>query len=130
MKRDHHALAAFLAGRIHLPFRWAENDCVSFAFDAVKAQTGVDKLSNLGSYKTARGAAGILRREGGVAGICDKRLTLVSIGMAQRGDVGLVKNQDGADTLVVVDGAQLVGVGLDGPVRLPRSSLLRAWSAT
>lgn len=129
MPRDHHALAGFLAGRMRQPFAWGVNDCASLAFDAVAAQTGEDKLADLRGYASARGAAKRLAANGGLRGICDARLAPVGSAMAQRGDIGLVLNQDGEETLVVIDGQLLVGVGLGGAIRLPRAALLCAWSA-
>jgi hypothetical protein len=126
--RDHHALVALLDARMRAPFAWGTNDCVSFALDAAQAQTGVDLRPRLGcTWSTRRRATQALARRGGLRAAVDGVLRRVAPAKAHRGDIGLAEGPDGP-FLVVIEGDLLVGVALDGLVRLPRAALRYAWS--
>lgn len=129
--RDHAALLALIATRMRAPLAWGRgaNDCVSFAAAAVQAQTGVDPLAQVPNWRSARGAARVLRDLGGLAAAVDGVLTPVGTGRAARGDIALVEAPTGP-ALMVVEGETLIGPGPSGLVRLPRAAMLRAWSAT
>ena len=105
------------------------------AFGAVLAQTGVDHWApERGRYSTELGAAKVLARRGGVAGICDSVLRPIAPSLALRGDVGLMKGRqtpDGPvlDTLVLVEGDILWALHIDGLRPVERGHLERAWSA-
>lgn len=59
-------LAAYLESRRNAPFEFGVHDCCTFACDAVKAQTGTDPMALArGKYKTEKGAANWLKRNGG-----------------------------------------------------------------
>lgn len=132
MMRNHTAWVAFLEARATVPFAWGRraNDCISFAGQAVHALTGDDVLARCGhDWATRRGALRVLAAVGGRAAAADLMLTrLKSPGLAQRGDVGLVETE-AFRALVVVEGHTLVGPGVSGLVRLPRSAMSLAWSA-
>jgi hypothetical protein len=130
MVRDYEALHRYAASHMRTPFAWGEHDCVLFAADAVKAQTGVDRLAAYrGRWKTARGAARLLKRLGGMAAAVDQVLTPIAPSMAQRGDVAAWRDADGRLQLAIVEGESLMGPGEAGLMRLPRAAMVCAWSA-
>lgn len=110
------------------PFAWGANDCVTFALDAVRAQTGVNLRPQLGcTWSSARGAQKALAARGGLKAAVDSVLRRVARARAHRGDIGLAL-VDGREFLVVIEGDLVVGPGVAGLVRLPRGVLLAAWS--
>lgn len=131
MVRDHPALMAYIAARMRAPFAWGRHDCVTFAAGAIAAQTGRDPLAAVAhQWTTRRGAARILARVGGLAAAVDGVLTPIAPAMAARGDVAAWLDADGRPQLAIVEGATLIGPGLDGLKRLPRAAMVQAWSAT
>jgi len=92
--------------RLLMPFCWGLNDCALYAADSVLACTGMDPAHDLrGTYCTALQAARVMRRHGGLAGLAASRLgEQVPAAMAQRGDVGISPQRDGAALLVVCNG--------------------------
>jgi len=129
MKRDHHALADHIAAASGYPFVWGSNDCVLFAADAVRAQTGVDPLKGLPTWRSKAGAMRALAKLGGLEAAVDGVLTAIPPSMAKRGDIALVINADGSSALTVVEGDTLIGLDATGGRRLPRASMVKAWSA-
>lgn len=129
MVRDYNALVAYLDARMRAPFAWGRqaNDCISFAAGAAQAQTGGDFLDGLPNWTTHRGALRVLKRFGGLEAAVSSRLQTIAPAQALRGDLGLVMAQTGP-ALMVIEGATLVGPGLQGAVRRPRADMLRAWS--
>ncbi len=128
MIRDHAALVALLNACAHVPLVWGESDCVLFAADAVKAQTGVDLRPRLGcAWTSERAALRLLAARGGLAAAVDTILTRTPLAHAVRGDIGLV-DVAGVPCLVVIEGELVVGPGPNGLVRLQRSALTVAWT--
>lgn len=126
--RNIEALIALLDERGVEPFQWGRQDCVTFAAAAVKAQTGIDLLARVTwSWATEREALRILARVGGVAAAADLVLPRIAPAMAHRGDIGLVE-VEGQACLVVIEGDLVIGPGLKGLTRLPRTDLVAAWS--
>ena len=126
------ALAVFLESRDKAPFVWGANDCALFAADAVLAITGHDLGSDRGRYRTAKGAAGVLRRHGvdSVGALAERRLLAVSappvaVEFARRGDVG-VAALEGRETLVIRISGAWIGPGAEGTLTVPVAS--RAWA--
>lgn len=130
--RDYEALIAYLDARVRTPFAWgsAAHDCVSFAAGAVEALTGNNPLAKAGrTWSGERGAVRVLRHLGGLEAAADSVLErLAAPSLAHRGDVGLAKIGD-RSSLVIFEGVTVVGPGLNGLVRLPRSLASSAWSA-
>jgi hypothetical protein len=130
MVRDYEALHRYVASHMRTPFAWDGHCCVIHAADAVLAQTGVDKLAAYrGRWKTARGAARLLTRLGGMEAAVSTVLTPVSPAMAQRGDVAGWRDQHGRVQLAIIEGETLVGPGEHCQMRLPRAAMVCAWSA-
>lgn len=115
-------LTAFLALRRDAPAQWGTNDCALFAADAVHAMTGVDMAAQFrGRYRTAAGAAALIDELGGLQAIAAAAFGSMprsSWRLARRGDVVLA-DLDGRDTLMVCDGAYMVGPGERGAVYRP-----------
>lgn len=128
--RNHDALIAFLGERLSAPFAWRDNDCCSFAFEAVRVQTGHDAWAEeRDRYSTAKTAAQVIRRYGSIEAIADSRFERTEPGLAQRGDIALVPSgrAEGETTLAIFEGATIVAVGEANLVRLPRRIALAAW---
>jgi len=127
--RDDLALVGFLSARMRAPFAWGRNanDCVSFALAAAKAQTGREVLGDGVDWRTARGAARVLRRLGGLEAAVDGCLPAIAVAKARRGDVALVDTATGP-ALMIVEGVTLVGPGPNGLIRRPRADARKAWT--
>jgi hypothetical protein len=120
-------LNAAIAAAEHEPFGWGVHDCALFAADVVCAMTGFDYAAPYrGKYHSAPGAARILARNGGLAGILDTLFDEVSPAKAQRGDVVLWESETGP-ALGVVTGFTAAAAGPTGRVAVPMRLWLRAW---
>jgi hypothetical protein len=129
--RDYSALVAYLEARARYRFAFrpaaGHHDCVRFAAGAVQAQTGENPLKGL-TWRSAKAARAMLEDLGGLSGAVSSKLADVPVGMAQRGDIGLI-DLDGRESLCVIEGEMVVAAGVDRLVRLPRSAMTKAWSA-
>lgn len=124
-------LLALIDSRRDLPFAWGENDCCTFAFDAVKAMTGVDPMADWrGRYDSAPGVAREMVRRGfkTLAEAVDAAMpeVLSSPRLAQRGDVVMFDALEGP-ALAVVVGAHAAGVGPQGVTWVQMDQWTRAW---
>lgn len=122
-------LAALIAQRMAARFVWGENDCCLFACDAVLAITGHDPGADLrGTYATAAGAARVLQRVGGVAGVATQRAGPgVPVALAQPGDIGLCTQDNDHPALAVYGGSVWHAPGSLGLVAHNASNITRAW---
>jgi Domain of unknown function (DUF6950) len=142
IKKEHYLteeLHDFIVERLNKPFAWGENDCASFAGDAILAITGVDIAAEFrGAYKSERGAAKVIKRITGGSTIADAAVyCAVKHGlveydyplMAKRGDLVLIENGDGK-TIAGIIGlhGHPISPGVDGLVQFPITSVRRAWS--
>ena len=129
MSRDVEALLAFIESRERLPFAFGRpgNDCASFMLDAIAAQGGADPFPGK-TWKNEQEAARVIKRHGGLERAVTKRLRAIPPAMAQRGDVAGVPDDRFGVSLMIVEGATLVGPGARGNKRLPRSAMTRAWT--
>ena len=128
---------ALIRERIGQPFSWGTHDCAMLAFDAVHAMTGKDPAADLrGAYSTAEEAQAILRKLGGLNGICRDRFgpRIVPEDM-QCGDVALL-SRAACEGLTQEHGALgicwrglIVAQAEAGLAYLPASTVLRAWRA-
>lgn len=60
-------LSAVILARRERAFEWGATDCTQFAFDAIKAVTGIDRSApNRGKYNTPKGALKRLQKDHGV----------------------------------------------------------------
>jgi hypothetical protein len=130
MNRRLDRLFAFIEARSGVPFAWAQPfDCVSFALGAVKAQTK-RRLTGRLRWRTLAGARRAIEQAGGIEQALDAKLKRIAPAEAQRGDIAGVPDDLFGVRLMIVEGATLVGPGVRGLRRMPRSSMVSAWSAT
>lgn len=127
--RDVQALIAMIEARQSVRFRWGFNDCVRFAARAIRAQTGHDPLAGLPRWNSRREALAVCDELGGLIAAIDARLEEIPPAFAQRGDIAGIEDGLFGVRLMVVEGATLIGPGRRGLERLPRSAMMRAWSA-
>lgn len=132
-------LAAALEEARSTPFVWGEFDCALAMADMVVAMTGVDPAKRFrGRYKTARGAAGALRRYG--AGTLEATMTAlfgepVPRAFGRRGDAASVPLDADLDDrfrtaagIVGLDGVSVhVAAPARGLIRLPLRLATCAW---
>jgi len=126
-------------GRLHLliegarnrAFAWGTHDCVTFAADAVIAQTGHDPISDVrGTWKTARGAQLAMRAVDGGFGpaIASRCGVPVALPLASRGDLIRVPSENGPFLAIVdLSGTAACAPGKSGLVWVPLSSASAAW---
>lgn len=127
--RDIAALIALLDRRVNKPFAWRRGrDCAWFAAAAIKAQTGVNVLGDR-DWSSKRGARAVIAAEGGFEAAMDRRLARIPPALAQRGDIAGVADPLFGIRLMVVEGATLVGPGVRGLERQPRSMMIMAWDS-
>lgn len=128
MPRWEHQLAAAITEARVRPFAWGSHDCATWAFALRRELTGGADVAARwrGRYRTAAGAARVMRRLGwtdleamGRALLGDPHPTVL---FAQRGDVVL-----GPDGFGICVGASAVGIAPEGLVTLPLSSYRLAW---
>lgn len=123
------ALDAYVERHRCMPFAWGVHDCCQFPRGAIKAITRRDpsKGWRLGRYRTARGAAKVLVRLGGIENLPDRAgLVEIPVARAGRGDVMLCRN-DGRLALGVCIGQHCAAPGATGLVFVPALECLRAW---
>ena len=73
-------------------FEWGRVDCCLWPADAVRAMTGKDIASDFrGKYKTARKAASLLAKAGGLEGLGERAGARIAPLCAGVGDVGVVQ---------------------------------------
>jgi hypothetical protein len=136
-------LAEYIEGRKSAPFVWAGHDCCAFACGGVIVQSGVDPMKKaMGHYRTPRGAAGWIVRNGGSLMTVAVRLgeacgmRKIPVAMAGRGCVVLGTVRMETDNGVIETPA-LGLVGMDSRFSLfaakigfepyPTRSCLAAW---
>ena len=131
-------LADYLEERRAMPFEWGAHDCCRFACAGLVAQGLPDPMAGVRAYKTARGAAGAIKRLGG--SLDDAATTLaanaglheVAPAFAGRGCVVLADIEtpggeiEPALGLVSLDGTQALFAG-DGLVWRQIKDCRRAW---
>lgn len=131
MRRDAAALVAYIELRADWAFGYGRepqmHDCARFAGSGVEAATGVNPLKAFArTWTSARGAARVLRRAGGMAAAVSSVMDEVDPTLAQRGDVAMTA--EGA--LMLVEGPTLVGPAAPrGLTRVPRTNAVRTWRA-
>jgi hypothetical protein len=94
-------LALFLEEKSRVPFQWGANDCCTFTSDWIAMRSGEDPASGVrGTYRTALGAARVLKARNGVDGIARAFCTAkgwaeVHPAFSQRGDVMVYQTEHG-----------------------------------
>ncbi len=120
---------AFVASRISTPFIWGVNDCALFAADCVLATTGQDfAKGDLRGHRTARQALRTLRARGGLYGLATGALgPAVSVGLADEGDVMLVKVGKREALGICSPLGVVLGPSPSGLGSLPMSAAIVCW---
>lgn len=126
-------LSDVIAKHEALPFQYGVSDCATLPFDVIEALTGElpEQLRGLqGQYHDIESTIPLLRDRGcrNLGELFAKALPEVPLAFANRGDVGIANYRGAiAGGGVVIVGVDLIGKGIDGTVRLPRSHLSRAF---
>jgi hypothetical protein len=129
----------FLLDNKDKPFAYGDNDCCLHAANVLEAITGTDIASDFrGKYTTQLGALRTIAKVTGgttiadAAAYCANKHGLTEHThplMAKRGDLVVIDN---AGTLIAgvvhLNGFHVVSVSETGIVRLPITSIVRAWS--
>jgi len=117
------------------PFVWGKWDCCLFVCDIVYAFTGVDMAENFrGRYDSRKEANALMkrgRRKVSMEEFIDDMARRygaepIPIPMAGRGDVALFETELG-ETLGIFDGVNVLTMGYNGMIALPRTVALKAW---
>lgn len=116
-------------------FIWGELDCGMFAAGAVEVMTGIDPVDKLrGRYKTARGAAGVLKRYAGgkvkeaVAKALESNGFMpVELNYAQRGDIVICPVDDNHAAGICMGTNAIFLDNLDGLIHVPLNKCSMAW---
>ena len=124
-----------LAAAADRPFEFGKHDCCLAVADVVLAITGTDLAADFRGYEGKRAALAILKKHGGVIGIAEAmaaRLGIAEVppGLAQRGDVVIVKDEQGRDTLAIIDPtgrSALAAARAGGWGTRPVGCIARAW---
>lgn len=122
-------LLAFVESRRDAAFAWGQNDCCTFAADAVMAIAGADPMAAYrDGYDSALGAARRIREAGyaDLAAAVDAVLPAIAPLTAQRGDVVMFEAIDGP-ALGVVMGVYAAAAGPAGVTWVECSRWVRAW---
>lgn len=111
------------------PFEWGTHDCCLFAANAVKELTGDNHSGPFaGKYRSARTAAKLLKKHGGVRGIAGNALgSEIPPLTAGRGDVVLIQTAEHGDTLAVCVGERCAVPGVDQLLYVPLTEAVTAW---
>jgi hypothetical protein len=111
-------------------FNWGTHDCATWAFDLRRDLLGGDDTAALwrGRYRTARGAARVMRRLGWAsmpeAGVALLGMPLANVRLAQRGDLMLSPD---ATSFGVCLGAQVAFLAPEGLTLRALTSCVLAW---
>lgn len=123
------ALRLVVERHMALPSQYGVSDCYVIADDAVEAVTGARLYPAARRYRTARGGARVLRRHGflSVEDAFAAALPEIPVALAQRGDIGVVRQADGALSGGVFIAAGFLTRGVGSAVVLPHLSAARAF---
>ena len=113
----------YVAAHLEKPFKWGENDCVTFAVGWVNIRTGKDWLAELPKWNSAMQAHKLIHRLGGLEYLIDKALPRIHANYSKDGDITL-----GDNTVYLVAGEHIIGPGFDGLIFLDRTLIKCAWS--
>ena len=120
-------LLALIDERRTATFKWGAQDCCAFPADAVLAMTGVDPMAALrGRYNSARSAAVLMEKVGGIAAFLDALLPQVPPLLARRGDVVMFDADDGP-VLGIACGVTAAAAGPNGVTWIPLAQWRLAW---
>jgi hypothetical protein len=127
--------ADYLARAAGTRFRWGAHDCCLWIADWLVLRGHADPAADLrGRYRTARGAARVLSRHGGVPGLFASRAALAGLPRTEApvaGDIGVVQVTDLAGDAkpagAICTGARWACLAPTGLLVFPATPL-SAWS--
>jgi hypothetical protein len=122
-------LLAEIERHSHMPFEYGTSDCFIFPMDCVEAMTGNDPWAGQRGYRTDKGAAGRLRRQGfkNVGDAFADKFEEIPVGKAGRGDIGVIETDKGTAGVVFIDTVAMGKAEDVGVKRVPRSLVTRAF---
>ena len=120
------------------PWRWGFHDCAMFAAHIVEAITGADCARGLRGYKSARGAAAIVKKKGGFFEMIDEcaaknKIKQCDPAFASRGDVVIAEHSTDisfggmAAGVVGLSGRHVAVAAKVGWIWIPIETVLHAW---
>ena len=120
----------WFARRASAPFEWGSNDCVLYAMDSVQEITGEDPIPDLrDSWTSALQARRAVDEQGGMVAALDARFQRLETPLlAQRGDIGVLPEEDSWRIVVVCFGTHWAGPGPDGVITQPFDVAEIAWA--
>ena len=123
------ALRLVVEKHLALPTQYGVSDCYVIADDAVEAVTGGRLFRDARRYRTAKGAARVLRRHGflTVEDAFADRFPAIPVLQAQRGDIGVVHQPNGEVSGGVFIGSGFFTRGPGSALVLPMSAAARAF---
>ena len=123
------ALRLVVEKHLALPTQYGVSDCYVIADDAVEAVTGARMFRDARRYRTAKGAARVLRRHGflTVEDAFADRFAAIPVAQAQRGDIGVIHQGNGEVSGGVFTGAGFFTRGPGSALVLPISAVTRAF---
>lgn len=83
-------LDTFIAQKLHEPFRYGVNDCITFSAEAIRITTGIDHLKDIKKWNSEMQASKLLKRMGykSLTDVIDSRFRQhTNINKLQDGDV-------------------------------------------
>ena len=112
-----------------VPFAWGTADCLGFALACIEAVRGNPLVDEIPASSDAKEARRALRDIGAreVENAFMMYLDPVPVAMAQRGDVGVIVQEDGTQSAVVCVGPMWVGKTEEGLLQVPRQVVTRAF---
>jgi len=128
LERDRVALCAYLDRKLREPHDFDGNCCARFLLGAIKAQFGRAPRLPV-RWRTEGGARRAIARLGGFEHAVDTIFTEIPLGGAQMGDIAGVIDPVRGFHVLLVEGPTLCCPGERRLERIPRSAMVRAWSA-
>ena len=113
----------------NVPFVWGSTDCLSFALDCIEAVRGNPLVDEIPAYSDAKEARRALRDMGAreIENAFMMHLDPIPVSMAQRGDVGVIVQEDGTQSAMVCVGPAWIGKTEEGLLQVPRQVITRAF---
>ena len=123
---------ALINAKINAPFVWGQNDCCTFAGDAVEAVTGMSPMASWpDKYQNQIGAMKVVKKHGGIRAIGDKVFgPFIVPFMAQVGDIGCFVEpsaEGDGQTFAVWCGSAWMCPGADGLMTVREDAITSAW---
>jgi hypothetical protein len=116
-------LSAYIESKLQLPFKWGDNDCVTFVLGWVSHRVGIDYRTQFGSWVSEVDATEAIRLAGGIEFQCNRLFKPINPNLAIDGDIALIGR-----TVYLFSGANIVGPGESQLAFVDRMRAKCAWS--